>query len=372
MFQIFSFKTANKKILSLFLLIISLGLYSFLSASFGILNRNEIKFYGMLESQFMAYAIGLLFVFITYFLYSKFLYKLSPFIYILGLFISSLTFLSDLGLSHGGATRWINFFGFSLQPAEILKLASIFWVAYFFKKYGSDLISNIKYLFLFFLSVSPIIFIFFLQKDLGSLLIVFGIIFLMYFVSNFSRVSHIIIILMSILLIFIMYVYLNPYARSRVETLINPDPNSSSYYQTEQAYIAISGGGVYGKGIFSGIQKYKYLPEPAGDSIFATFAEETGFIFSSALVIILFSTFIYTAFISKNLDDVFEGLVVFGISMHFLLQIVMNIGSMLGVIPLSGDTLPLFSQGGTSIIINFIELAIILNFTKTKQEDFIV
>lgn len=373
MFQIFKFKTINKKLVFLFSILIVSGLYAFLSASFGILNRNEVKFYNMIESQVLAYVIGAFFGVIIYFLYSKFLYKMSPLIYLSGIVLSLLTFFPNIGLSHGGATRWVNLFGFSLQPSEVLKLSLIFWLAYFIQKFGDKILDDIKYLFLLLFSILPIIIILFLQKDLGSLLIMIGIFFAIYFVSGFSKVSHIIIMILSGIMLMSFYIYFNPYAKSRIETLINPVANSASFYQTEQAYIAISTGGVYGKGLFSGIQKYQYLPEPAGDSVFATFAEETGFIFSGLLIVLFFATFIYILFVSHSrVDNVFEKYLLFGIAIHFLLQIIMNIGSMIGVIPLSGDTLPLFSQGGTSIIINLIEISLILNMTRIKDEDILV
>jgi cell division protein FtsW (lipid II flippase) len=126
---------------------------------------------------------------------------------------------------------------------------------------------------------------------------------------------------------------------------------------------------LYGRGIFSGIQKYKYLPEPAGDSIFATFAEETGFVFSVFLIVVFFGVFVFVLFLAKNIKNIFEKYVLLGISSHMIFQAILNIGSMIGLVPLSGDILPFFSQGGTSLIINLVELSIVLNFTKIQDDE---
>lgn len=371
MFNILNFRSINKKLLISFLLILCLGFYAFLSASFGILSRNEIKFYSTLEAQIMAYAIGILAGVVIYFMASRFIFKTIPFLYSISIIVACLTFIPSIGATHGGATRWIHLFGFSLQPAEILKFSIILWTAYIFKRYGNKLL-NFKYISIFGISILPIFIILFLQKDLGSILIISSILFSTYFVAEFSRVKYLIIAILSMIMLMGVYLFLNPYAITRIKTLFNPDPGSGAYYQTEQAYIAIAGGEMYGRGIFSGIQKYKYLPEPAGDSIFATFAEETGFIVSAFLIIILYTIFIWIIVLSKNIKNIFEKYILFGIGAHFIFQVTLNIGSMIGITPLSGDTLPFFSQGGTSLIVNIVELAIVLNFTKVKDEDIII
>ncbi len=163
--------------------------------------------------------------------------------------------------------------------------------------------------------------------------------------------------------------YFRPYARERIMTFLNPasDPLNSGY-QIQQSLIAIGSGKVFGRGYGQSIQKFNYLPEPIGDSIFAVYAEEWGFIGS----VVLLSFFLFFAFrgckIASRAGDTFGGLLVLGIVILIIAESFMNIASMLGVIPLSGMPLLFVSHGGTSLIIALSEAGIILNVSKHQKK----
>jgi cell division protein FtsW len=135
-------------------------------------------------------------------------------------------------------------------------------------------------------------------------------------------------------------------------------------YQNDQALLAIGNGGFSGRGYGQSIQKFHYLPEPAGDSVFAVFAEEFGFIGSVIVVGLFFYLVISLVLISVKENNIFVKNVIIGGATLIFLQTLLNIGSMLKIIPLSGDTLPFFSQGGTALICNFLLIGIMLQLTK--------
>ena len=164
-------------------------------------------------------------------------------------------------------------------------------------------------------------------------------------------------------------IFFTPYLQERVKTFINPssDPQGSSY-QIQQSLIALGSGGIYGRGFGQSIQKFSYLPEPQGDSIFAVLGEEFGF--AGALITI----FLYTLFalrglkIANNSPDLFSGLLVSGIVILITVQSFMHIASITGVFPLTGVPLPFMSHGGTSLMIYLTAMGVVLQISKSSYK----
>jgi cell division protein FtsW len=329
--------------ISLFLI----GGITFFSATFGILNRNEIKFYGMLEGQLYAYLIGILLMLLAFSLPYVFVYKISPLIYASSILLGFLVFVPGLGASHGGATRWLNIGGFSLQPGDILKLSIIIITAWYIKKYSNKL-NDYRYSIVGYgLILLPAVIVMFLQKDLGTLLIIGATSFAMYFNSKVKLRSILLILLLGAM-VCSLYVATNSYVRNRIFSYTGETKDVKGIsYQNDQALLAIGNGGYFGRGFGQSIQKFHYLPEPAGDSVFAVYAEEFGFFGSVFLVF------------ARNF--------ILGFATLLFLQTVLNIGSMLKIIPLSGDTLPFFSQGGTALICNLVGLGFLFQLTKQNK-----
>jgi cell division protein FtsW len=162
--------------------------------------------------------------------------------------------------------------------------------------------------------------------------------------------------------------YTRPYLRERIQTFITPYANpQGSSYQIQQSLIAIGSGGLFGRGFGQSVQKFNFLPEPIGDSIFAVAAEEFGFVGA----VILITVFVFFATrglkIASRVSDPFGRLVVVGIVIMIISQAFVNIGAMLGVIPLSGITLPFVSHGGSSLFITLLEVGIILSISKSQS-----
>ncbi len=360
-------KKINKSVFFTFLSLFLIGGGTFFSATFGILNRNPAKFYAMLEGQLYAYLIGIALILIAFSLPYAFIYKTSPFLYILSIVLGFLVFVPGIGVSHGGATRWLNIGGFSLQPGDVLKLSIIIITAWYIKKY-SHKFNDYKYSIIGYgVILLPSVIVMFLQKDLGTLLIIGATSFVMYFNSK-VKLKPILLILLLGTIVCSLYVATNSYVRNRIFSYTGVVSDSKGIsYQNDQALLAIGNGGYFGRGFGQSIQKFHYLPEPAGDSVFAVYAEEFGFFGSVSLVLLFSITVGNLLILFSKIKEVFAKNFILGFATLLFLQTVLNIGSMLKIIPLSGDTLPFFSQGGTALICNLIGVGFLLQLTKENK-----
>jgi cell division protein FtsW len=163
-------------------------------------------------------------------------------------------------------------------------------------------------------------------------------------------------------------VFFTPYLQERIKTFIDPsqDPQGSSY-QIQQSLIAIGSGGIFGRGYGQSIQKFSYLPEPQGDSIFAVVGEELGFIGGVAIIILYLLFLLRGLRIANNSPDLFSRLLVSGIVILIVAQSFMNIASATGVFPLTGVPLVFISQGGTSLMIDLMAIGIVFQISKFSK-----
>ncbi len=357
----------NKIVLISAICIIVMGLFVFLSASFGLMGRNEVKFYNILDSQFKAYLIGLCAALVGLFLPYNFYYKYAPFIFLATLLLAAAVLVPGLGLSHGGATRWISIGGFSLQPGEVLKISTVFMTAWFVKKFQTSFEDMKISVGIFISIIGSVGVIMFLQKDLGTLLVILLTAVTIYFVGG-AKWKHLFILAVPAILVIGIYAYKNPYVLSRLHVYKNAniDPLGSSY-QTKQALIAIGSGGMVGRGPGQSVQKFSFLPEPVGDSIFAVAGEELGFLGASTIVLLFSILVAYTFLYARRVKDQFARSVIVGIAIVFYLETILNIASMLDLIPLTGDILPFFSQGGTALIMSLFSVGLLLQLTKKNN-----
>jgi cell division protein FtsW len=162
--------------------------------------------------------------------------------------------------------------------------------------------------------------------------------------------------------------YSRPYIFDRIETFIKPGEDlQGSSYQLNQSLIAIGSGQIFGRGFGQSVQKFNYLPEPIGDSIFAVAAEEWGFVGSTVLIFLFLAFAIRGLKIATWSSDIFGGLLATGIVILITVQSLVNIASMLGVFPLTGMPLLFVSHGGTALFFAMAEVGIILNISKQRQ-----
>jgi cell division protein FtsW len=250
------------------------------------------------------------------------------------------------------AHRWIRFGGFSFQVAELIKLALLLWLADFLtqKWQKGQLAASATLQMLLGLLLAIGIVVAKLESDFGSAAVMIAMMALMAYAAGVS-LKKIALFSCVIVVLFAVAIGSTSYRRQRLQTFLHPQSNClGSSYQACQALISVGSGGLTGLGLGYSVQAYGYLPEASDDSIFAIMAEKFGFIGSLAIVV-LYGVFITRLKrIIEHTPDQFTRLLVVGVLAWMSTQLIINIGAMTGLLPLKGITLPLISQGGTSLV----------------------
>ena len=299
--------------------------------------------------------------------------KWAPFLLLGNLLLLGMVFIPNIGLRIEGATRWISLGPISFQPSEFLKLTFILYLAAWLasrvpsqNKYKSQVIEKgfSQTLLVFFIIFGLIALTLVFQPDISTLAVIFLIALLMYFVNNTPFFHSILIILLGIGGLFSL-AKLSPYRANRLLVFFNPeiDPMGMGY-QLKQSLIAVGSGGITGVGLGMSMQKLGFLPQPISDSIFAVFSEEAGFA-GSLFLIFLFLIFLWRGFkIAKETGNRFCQLTALGITSWIVIQAFVNIGAMIGILPLTGIPLPFIGYGGSALIATLIGAGILLNISK--------
>lgn len=311
---------------------------------------------------------GLFFFFLFWKLDYHWLKKIAVLGLVLTTIILALVFVPGLGMSRGESIRWIKILGFSFQPAEVAKLTFLIYLVAWLESRGKKIKNWTEGFLPFLICFGAIAILVVFQKDLGTLMVIFATMAIVYFLAG-GRILHLIVLFCSALAGVFVLIKLEPYRMSRLITFINPtiDPQGISYH-IQQALIAIGSGGWLGLGLGHSRQKYLYLPEPYADSIFAVMAEELGF-FLTMLVIVLFFYFVYRGLkMAAKAPDSFGQLLAAGIISLFLCQMAINIGALLHLFPLTGIPLPLVSYGGTAMVVFLAAFGILINISKQTRE----
>jgi cell division protein FtsW len=269
------------------------------------------------------------------------------------------------------AHRWVRLGSFSFQSVELVKFAIMVWLAGFLAdrlKQGTITSAN--------LTLRPIllalgavgIIVVGVQSDLGSTGVMVAMMASMAYVAGLP-LGRIALIGSVVLIGLVLAISATPYRRARLESFLHPEANcQSSGYQACQALIAVGSGGTVGLGLGSSVQAYGYLPEAANDSIFAIYAEKFGFIGSVVLLGVFVAFFARLKTIAERLTDDFSRLLVIGILAWLSVQTLINVGAMIGLLPLKGITLPFISYGGTSVV--FAAAAVGLAFQASQYASF--
>lgn len=275
-----------------------------------------------------------------------------------------LVFVPGLQVESGGAARWIGLGPITIQPTEITKLAFILYLAALLEAKGED-IRNFRRGVLPFVVITAVMgFMIILQPDMGTLFSIILIAAAMVFAAGF-RLRHLALLGMGGVAAFALLVNFASYRLNRIIVYLHPelDPQGIGY-QINQALLAVGTGGWWGLGFGRSRQKYQYLPEPAGDSIFAIIAEELGFLRTS-LILGLFALIAYRGFaIARAAPDKFSQLLAVGLTSWIVSQAFINIGSILAVTPLTGIPLPFISYGGSALASMLFASGILLNISR--------
>jgi len=278
-----------------------------------------------------------------------------------------LVFIPGLSAHYGKARSWINIFGFSLQPSEFVKLSFLLYLAAWLESRGRKLSDFHQGIGPFAVVLGFIGILMLLQPDMGTLIIIIITSLIVYFVGGGS-IKHILVIMLLGILAFTLLVQLKPYQMNRFKCLVDPDYDSRGIcYQVNQSLIAVGSGGILGRGLGASRQKYMYLPEIQGDSIFAIIGEETGLIFGGALVILFILLFYRGYLIAKQAPDGFGRILAIGIVSWIVIQAMINIGGMINLLPMTGVPLPFVSYGGSAIMSALAAMGILVNISKQTR-----
>ncbi|OGZ96676.1 MAG: hypothetical protein A2847_01530, partial [Candidatus Sungbacteria bacterium RIFCSPHIGHO2_01_FULL_50_25] len=262
--------------------------------------------------------------------------KFGVFLMVLSFMLLALLFIPQFGFSHGGARRWLAFGSFTFQPSEILKLSFIVYLASWLDARRSDVGSVAYGLIPFSLMVALVSVFLVMQPDIGTLLIILSTVGFMYLLGG-GRWHQVGILAVFGIVIGFFLVQLKPYLLNRIWVFFNPDFDPSGIgYQIAQSLIAIGSGGILGRGFGQSIQKYSYLPEPMGDSIFAVYLEEMGFL-GALLLVGVFAFFLWRGLhIARRARDTFGKLLASGITVGIFIQAFINMAAISGLLPLTG------------------------------------
>jgi cell division protein FtsW len=349
------------------LLLVLIGFFIFSSAALGLLARTGAKFSSVAVSQ-LVYGIGGGMLALTFFAHTSYrsYRRFAPLMFLIAVFLTCLVFVPHIGYGANGARRWLNIFGSSFQPSELLKFTFVLALAWYYSVYYRKL-HDARYALgglmgALALAGIPLL----LQPDTGSFSIIVAAGVAMGIAAG-TRIRHLLLLGAVVVGGLLILALSRPYLMDRVTTFMDPsnDPHGSGY-QISQSLIAVGSGGWFGRGYGQSVQKFSYLPEPIGDSIFSVAAEEFGFI-GSLVIVGLFVFFTIRGFmIASRVPDRFGGLTVVGIVIILVAQSFINIAAMIGLIPLTGEPLVFISHGGTALLLALASVGIVLNISSYR------
>lgn len=330
----------------------------------------EYKFddpYKYLKSQSIFLILGYIIMFIV----SKIPYqkykKFANIIFGICFLMLILVLIPGIGTVRNGSRSWFGLGGFGIQPSEFTKLGLIIFTAKYLSNNRGEL-KDIKKGVLPILSVLILVFgLIMLEPDFGTGVVIVMTIIVLLFVSGVKMNFFIKLGILGVIGVTLL-ILIAPYRMERIVSFLNPwtDPLGSGF-QIIQSLYAIGPGGLLGLGFGNSIQKHFYLPEPQTDFIFSIISEEFGFV-GILIVSSLFMTIIYRGFkISMNCEDLFGKHIAFGITFGLAFQTILNLSVVVGLIPVTGVTLPFLSYGGSSLLISLTSMGILLNIGKNKN-----
>jgi len=363
-------KINSDKTFLFFLILLSvLGLLVFSSASMGVLVKNWDGFEKIILKQVL---LGIVFgwivlIFISRINYKKW-YKPSALIFIVSIILSSLVFIPGIGMRSGGANRWIDLGFTTFQPSEFLKFGFVLFLAAYFYFIKED-IKTFKYGFLLSSVILAIpVFLLYKQPDLGTLLSIVCTFLMMFLIAGCKKIHFFYFLLLGILMV-ALWAYTRPYAMDRIKTFLDPSQDKlDTSYHINQSLIAIGSGKILGKGFGQSVQKFSFLPEPMGDSVFAVASEEFGFLGSCSIVLIFLFLGLRGLKIASRANDSFGRLLTVGIITLIISQSFINMGVTMGIVPFTGIPLIFLSQGGSALFVTLMEMGIVLNISKHQNQ----
>lgn len=361
----------NLKILTIVITITFLGLFTIYSNTS---QREQVASQQLFIRQLLWFFFALIGLFIFYRWDYRRLWDYVYIIYAITLLL--LILVAILGNTRLGAQRWLKIFWFNFQPAELAKLTTVIFLArYFSQKSVQDMQSSVRSFGIFKSLILPLcilalpILLILEQPDLGSAAMLFFIFLGLVYLADVKLKYLFALLLVFLLCTPLFWHFLREYQKERLTVFLNPnvDPLGAGYTMI-QSKIAIGSGSFLGKGWLSGTQgQLRFLPESHTDFIFATFSEEWGFLGTIILLLFYYLLIRWGLEIADKTEDRFGKLLAGGISLSFAIQISINISMTLGFAPVVGLPLILMSYGGSSIVMSYIAIGILLNINKKRN-----
>ena len=359
--------TKNTKVILITLLILLIyGLLMIYSASNVVAKFTFNNEFYYVYKQVIYIIVGLIIGYFFYIIDLKYLKKYANIIFISCVVLLLLVLIPGVGIVRGGARSWIGFGNFTIQPSELMKLGVIIFLAKIFSNIDNELL-EFKNLFIILFLLISIFLIIMLQPDFGTgIVILLSSIMLLFTIK--TRIKHFLYLAIVGVIGIIVLIVIAPYRLERITAFLDPwsDPLGSGF-QTIQSLYAIAPSGIFGLGYNKSIQKHFFLPEPQNDFIFAIICEELGLIGGIFTISLFLIIIIYGIKVTINEKDFFKKYLGLGLIYTLFTQVFINIGVVIGLLPVTGITLPFISVGGTSLIISIIQVAILLNISKKES-----
>ncbi len=357
----------DKPLLITFFILVVFGLLMVFSASNVVAEYKYNDSFYFFKRQLIFALIGILFMILVINLDMMKIYKYTTVIFFIGILTLILVLIPGIGVVRGGARSWIGFGSFSFQPAEFSKITLMLLLAKYLSKHDHDLNKFLNFVGI--LAVIVLIFgLIMLQPDFGTglVLVISGILLL--FCSQ-APIKYFILLLVLGIAGIVVLIVSAPYRIERILAYLDPwsDPLGSGF-QTIQSLYAISPSGLFGLGFNHSMQKHFFLPEPQNDFIFAIVCEEFGLIGAVILLALFAFLIIRIIYIARRQTNIYYRYICLGIALIFFTQVFINIGVVIGLLPVTGITLPIISYGGSSLLLSMIMIAIVLNISRFQED----
>jgi cell division protein FtsW len=354
----------DKSLLVITGIIVVFGLVMLSSASTVVAYKIYHDSYYFLKHQLWGLALGLavlwFFVKFDYHIWRRY----ALWLLLCSIALLLLVFIPGLSAHAGGARSWIKVLGLSLQPAEFVKITFLLYLAAWLEGRRQKLVDFSTGFGPFVIILGVIAVLMLLQPDVGTLTIIVLTSLAVYFIGG-GRLKHILtLILLGIIASAVMVNYY-PYQANRFRCFFNPNAFKRDYcYQVNQSLIAVGSGGFWGRGLGASRQKFFYLPQAENDAIFSIISEETGFIFSTTLILLYLALFLRGYIIARRAPDDFGKILAVGIVSWIAFQALINIGGMVNVIPITGIPLPFVSCGRSAMVVALASIGILANISR--------
>ncbi len=346
----------------------ALGIVMVLSASSVVSLQQSGSTYSIFFKQLLFFVISVLILLLVSHWKTRIWDRVTRLSLLLSLLVLCLPLVPGLKLTVNGNTNWIHFSGFTMQPSEFAKIGLILWCAGQLRKFDETVEhrSALRHISFVLVGTVPVLALILKGGDLGTTVIILGIISTMLFVSGLP-VRHFIVLGALAVLGVVGMVAVAPYRLHRFAAVLNPFAPSVyklAGWQPAHSVMGLASGGLFGVGLGASRQKWGNLSEAHTDFIFSVVGEELGLL-GTLVVLFLYAALIYGIFrTAMQTKDLFARYACAGIGAWLMMQVIVNIGSDIGVLPVVGVTLPFISYGGSSLIANFLGIGYVLNVSR--------